>query len=116
MDSCPGCPWKNRRFPRLALPKLREKLLASHMDPERGALAEELLSLESGDQTAQDALIDLASGDSFEPEFIQAFGRAGPAAKRALPMLREKLKSPYRGIREDAADAIKQIEGRDGSH
>jgi HEAT repeat protein len=41
---------------------------------------------------------------------IDALGRAGPAAKEALPALREATTDPYGSTRESALRAIKEIE------
>jgi len=41
-----------------------------------------------------------------------ALGRIGPAAREALPALREALNNPSRDVRQFAAAAVRSIEGK----
>ena len=41
-----------------------------------------------------------------------ALGHIGPAAREALPVLRESLNDPSRDVRRFAAEAIQRIEGK----
>ncbi len=79
-------------------------------------VAARMLEVDPSDHDAQMALLELIRKNSGFASFAaDTLGRAGPAAKDAVPVLREVSKSDKRVLREEAAKALKKIEAKDGA-
>ncbi len=94
------------------LPRMKAQLNSNATDENaRVNTAARILEIDPADHEAHLVLMESIKKRSGPDVFaIESLGRAGPAAKEALPILREATTNPYGSARESALRAIKEIE------
>jgi HEAT repeat protein len=74
--------------------------------------AANIVRIDPANATAQAVLIEFVKSKNLFRSFaIDVLGEAGPAAKPALPVVKEALRDSDKTVRQSAADAVRKIEG-----
>jgi HEAT repeat protein len=94
----------------ICLPALKTKL-DSNDEYVRENAAAEVLRSDPSDHDAHVAMMNLVRKSALLADYAsEELGRAGPAAREAVPVLKDALKSRNKRVREAAAWALKRIE------